>query len=142
MTGEDTTESAQGPTGAGDWYSEEQATFGDRLAGAREAAGLSQKDLARRMGIKLSTLRNWEDDLNEPRANKLQMAAGVLGVSIRWLLTGEGDGPDAPDAVAALGADAHALLAEMRTLRAQMLAGAERMGQLEKRLRTLLQEAA
>lgn len=142
MTGEDITETAQGIDGTGDWYSEEQATFGDRLAGAREAAGLSQKDLARKLGIKLSTLRNWEDDLNEPRANKLQMAAGVLGVSIRWLLTGEGDGPEAPDALRPLDADANAMLAEMRTLRAQMLAGAERLGQLEKRLRTLLQEAA
>ncbi|MFB1026184.1 MAG: helix-turn-helix transcriptional regulator, partial [Octadecabacter sp.] len=50
------------------WYSEETATFGDRLAAARDVAQLTQKELAQRVGIKVSTLRNWEDDLSEPRA--------------------------------------------------------------------------
>ena len=44
------------------WYSEEQATFGDRVAGARDAVGLSQAELARKLGIKLKTLRAWEED--------------------------------------------------------------------------------
>lgn len=124
-----------------DWYSEEQATFGDRLAGARDAAGLTQKDLARRLGVKLGTLRNWEDDLNEPRANKLQMASGLLGVSLTWLLTGTGDGPDQPEDNAPMPDDARAILNEMRRMRTEMQAGAARLGQLEKRLRTLLKES-
>ncbi|MEZ5913851.1 MAG: helix-turn-helix transcriptional regulator, partial [Paracoccaceae bacterium] len=36
---------------AENWYSEEAATFGDRLAAAREAAGLSQAELAQRLGV-------------------------------------------------------------------------------------------
>ena len=42
------------------------------------------------------TLLLRENDLTEPRANKLQMLAGVLNVSIMWLLTGEGQGLDDP----------------------------------------------
>ncbi|MDP5362418.1 MAG: helix-turn-helix domain-containing protein, partial [Paracoccaceae bacterium] len=79
------------------WFSEETATFGDRLAGAREAAGMDQKALAEKLGVKTNVISGWENDLKEPRANRLQMVSGILGVSITWLLTGEGDGPDAPD---------------------------------------------
>ena len=119
------------------WYSEETATFGDRLAGAREAAGLSRKDLARRLGVKLKTLAAWEDDLAEPRANKLQMLAGLLNVSLSWLLTGQGEGVAAPDEAPdqASAPDLQAALIEIRALRAEMLAGAERLGRLEKKLR-------
>ena len=74
------------------WYGEDVATFGDRLAAARHYAGLEQGEFARRLGVKLATARGWEDDLNEPRANKLQMMAGLLNVSVVWLLTGEGEG--------------------------------------------------
>ena len=79
------------------WFSEDAATFGDRLAGARDAAGLDQKGLAEKLGVKLVTIAGWENDLKEPRANRLQMLSGILGVSLSWLLTGEGDGPEAPE---------------------------------------------
>ena len=65
------------------YYSDDAATFGDRVAAAREAIGLGQSDLARRLGIKEKTLRGWEEDTAEPRANKLQMVAGILNVSMR-----------------------------------------------------------
>ena len=46
----------------GSWYSEETSTFGDRIVGAREAAGMSQSQLARRLGVRLKTLTDWEND--------------------------------------------------------------------------------
>jgi len=125
-----------------DWYSNEIATFGDRVAGAREALGLSQADLARRLGVKLKTVRAWEDDLSEPRANKLQMLAGLLNVSIMWLLNGEGDGLDAPAEEAMLPADVRAMLTEIRQVKTEMSAMADRLGLLEKRLRATLKEGA
>ena len=73
-----------------DWYSQDAATFGDRVAAARDQTGLTQKDLARRLGIRTSTVRNWEDDLSEPRANRLSMMAGLLNVSMMWLINGKG----------------------------------------------------
>lgn len=122
------------------WYSDEIATFGDRLAGAREAEGLSQGDLAKRLGVKLKTVRSWEEDLAEPRANKLQMLAGVLNVSIMWLLNGEGDGLDAPDGEVVLPSDVRALLGEVRQVHIEMDAMAGRLAKLEKRLRAALKE--
>lgn len=117
------------------WYSEQNATFGDRLAAAREAAGMSQKDLAKRVGVKHSTLRNWEDDIAEPRANRLSTLSGLLGVSLRWLLTGEGDGVDPPGDTVEVPEDITAVLAEIRAMRSEARRTADRLGVLEKRLR-------
>lgn len=122
------------------WYSEDAATFGDRLVGAREAMGMSQADLARRLGVKLKTVGAWEQDLSEPRANKLQMLAGVLNVSIMWLLNGEGDGIDGPDNEAALPADVANLLSDIRQVKLEVNALGGRLGRLEKRLRLALKD--
>lgn len=124
-----------------DWFSEEIATFGDRLAGAREALGISQEGMARRLGVKLKTIVSWENDWSEPRANKLQMVAGLLNVSIRWLLTGEGDGPEDPDFVDVEG-DLNQIILDLRQIRQEHGRLGEQMGRLEKRLRkTLAREA-
>ncbi len=117
-----------------DWYGPDAATFGDRLAAAREASGMSQQDLARRLGVKLKTLQSWEDDLAEPRANRLSTSAGLLNVSMVWLMTGAGEGLPSPDE-APVPADLDGLLLEIRTMQTQMKTSAERLGRLEKRLR-------
>ena len=123
------------------WYSDDAATFGDRIAAARDAQSLSQKSLAKKLGVATKTLDAWENDLSEPRANRLQMLAGVLNVSIPWLLTGEGDGLDAPEGAVASD-DITDLMSEMRVLRSQMTQAADRMGVLEKRLRAAVSETA
>jgi transcriptional regulator with XRE-family HTH domain len=123
------------------WYTEDRATLGDRIAAAREAAGLSQTSLATRIGVRAKTLRAWEDDISEPRANRLQMLAAMLGVSLRWLLSGEGDGittpPEAPEVRERVLSEA---LDELRKLRAQALVTAEGLGRLEKRLRGMMEQ--
>ena len=124
-----------------DWYGPDAATFGDRIAAAREAAGMGQEKLARRLGVKLKTLHGWENDLAEPRANKLQMLAGLLNVSIVWLLTGEGEGISGPEETeAALPADVNDALLEIRALKTQMQTAGDRLGRLEKNLRQLLKD--
>ncbi|SPH20584.1 HTH-type transcriptional regulator ImmR [Ascidiaceihabitans donghaensis] len=120
------------------WYGQDAATFGDRVAAAREQAGMAQKDLARRLGIRLDTLRKWENDLSEPRANRLSMMAGLLNVSMMWLINGEGVGMDAPADADARDDTARAILLELRDMRADLLARAEQVARLEKRLRTVL----
>ncbi|TVP71805.1 MAG: XRE family transcriptional regulator [Rhodobacteraceae bacterium] len=127
-------------TASTDWYSGDHATFGDRLTAAREAQGLDQATLARRLGVKLKTIEGWENDSSEPRANKLQMVAGLLNVSIRWLLTGEGEGLSEPATEEELAADAAALLADLRNMRQQMTQMTTRIGRAEKRLRVLMKE--
>ncbi len=119
-----------------DWYSDERATFGDRVAAARDAVGLTDEELARRLGVDLADVRRWEGDLDEPRANRLQMLSGILGVSLAWLLTGTGEEPGVP--VPPAGEDVSAILTEMRQVRSEMAGAAERLGRLEKRLRGAL----
>lgn len=120
-----------------DW-SEDVSTFGDRLARARDYAGMNQSQLARRLGVKLQTIRNWESDRSEPRANRLQMLSGLLNVSIVWLMSGEGDGaPTEPDPTTET-TDLRAILTELRDIRAAQTRLADRTGLLEKRLRAIL----
>lgn len=123
------------------WFDPDITTFGDRVAGARERAGMSQEDLARRLGVKLKTIKAWENDLAEPRANKLSMMAGLLNVSLLWLLSGEGEGPDAPG-TGELSPDITDMLTEIRDIRAQLALSTDRLGRLEKTLRARLKEQA
>ncbi|QDL92493.1 helix-turn-helix transcriptional regulator [Paroceanicella profunda] len=119
-----------------DWgtddYTDGAATFGDRVTAAREALGLSVAQLSRQLGVKTETILNWEADRSEPRANKLQMLAGVLNVSLVWLMTGEGEAPS----VEADGADGvpAPLLQEIRAIRIEQLRLAERLARLLRRI--------
>lgn len=122
------------------WFDNESATLGDRITGAREAAAMTQKDLAKRLGVKLATIRSWENDMSEPRANKLSMLAGLLNVSMRWLLEGEGEGISAPEETVPLSEDAQALLREIRAMKVAANKTANRLGGLEKRLASVLRE--
>lgn len=117
------------------YFHEVAATLGDRITAAREAQGLSQADFARKLGVKLKTVENWEDDRTEPRANKLQMMSGVLGVSVTWLLIGEGDGIPAP-MEETLPEGVQDILDELRQLRSDMTQQVRRLGNFEKRLRS------
>lgn len=120
------------------WYAEDAATFGDRLAGAREANGMTQAQLAKNLGIKFATLKAWEQDLSEPRANRLSMLAGLLNVSIMWLLNGEGEGVGPPDESGVRSQDLNDLFLELRSLKTQLKQSSDRLGALEKRLREAL----
>ncbi|MFN4098569.1 MAG: transcriptional regulator, partial [Pararhodobacter sp.] len=62
-----------------------------------------------------------------------------VGVSLRWLLTGEGDDIQPPVEGASVPHPAlGSALAELRSLRAELLAMGERMGRLEKTLKMSL----
>jgi len=122
------------------WFSDEAATFGDRVAGAREAAGMSQKDLAGRLGVKLKTLLAWEDDVLEPRSNRLMQLSGVLNVSIMWLLNGEGDGLATPAREPESFPELDKILDDIRDLRRQMVQGAELLAALERKLLVSLKD--
>lgn len=124
-----------------DWYGPDSATFGDRLAGAREAAGMTQAQMARRLGVKKATIAAWENDLSEPRANRLSMMAGMVNVSIMWLLTGEGEGMDAPVEADEGTPELADIVAELRSIRGEMRASAERAAKLEKRLRLIVEQS-
>ena len=123
-----------------DWYGPETATFGDRLSAAIEKSGMTQKLVAKRLGIKLVTLKSWEQDISEPRANRLSMLAGLLGVSVMWLLHGEGDGVEHSDIETQVPPEINDILFEIRAVQTGLLSSADKLAKLEKQLRSRLKD--
>ena len=123
-----------------EWFDPETTTFGDRLAGAREIAGMTQAQLAKRIGVKKKTLEDWEDDIRDPRAMRLSMLAGLLNISLLWLLTGEGDGPGDLGTATSYVRGSHQLLDEIRDISAQMSLSADRLVRVEQELHALLKD--
>ncbi|MEQ1952950.1 helix-turn-helix transcriptional regulator [Mesorhizobium sp. CN2-181] len=72
-------------------------TIGGRLSRARESAGLDIKGLAWRLGVGDESIRDWETDRSQPDARLLTKMAGLLNVSLSWILHGVGTSPDEPD---------------------------------------------
>ncbi len=68
-------------------------TMGGRLSRARESSGLTVKELAWRLGVKMATVNAWERDRSQPATHRLNMLSGLLSVSISWLLHGVGSAP-------------------------------------------------
>ena len=68
--------------------SEPDPKQGARLRALREAAGLSQRDLAGQLGIHHSNIGYWERSGQPPRSDLLPAMARVLGVNVDRLLGG------------------------------------------------------
>ncbi|WP_166418102.1 helix-turn-helix domain-containing protein [Cochlodiniinecator piscidefendens] len=75
-----------------DHFNESVATFGDRLEAARLAKGLTIEGLAEKLAFTPEGVQAWENDETSPRANRIQLLAGLLNVSLVWLISGEGNG--------------------------------------------------
>ncbi|MET3661119.1 helix-turn-helix domain-containing protein [Aquamicrobium ahrensii] len=68
-------------------------TFGGRFSRALDACELDMREFARHLGVRPNTVRGWESDRSMPNFHRLNKIAGLLGVSIAWLLHGVGRGP-------------------------------------------------
>ncbi len=73
-------------------------TIGQRIAQFRKAKGLSQEDLAERVGVSRQAVSKWELDQALPDAEKIIALAAALGVSTDQILldppAGSGSAPD------------------------------------------------
>lgn len=67
-----------------------RTAFGERLAAAREAAGLSQRELADKLGVRQSVLSWWERQPVALKPEQLAALATALGVSADVLLGRDG----------------------------------------------------
>lgn len=67
--------------------------FSIRLKQLREQAGYSQSVLARKLGVRQSTVGMWESGKNMPQNAKLEMMASIFNVSTDYLL-GRSDEPN------------------------------------------------
>jgi len=70
---------------------------GTRIADARVRSGRTQTEVANQLGVKVSTVDKWERGTASPRSNRLTALAGILGVSLSWLIVGYGNEPTATD---------------------------------------------
>lgn len=69
--------------------------IGDRIKKAREAAGLSQEQLADLLNVKQQAVQQWESGETQ-RPKKINELAAILGVSIEYLLNGQENLVDFP----------------------------------------------
>ncbi|WP_343069745.1 helix-turn-helix transcriptional regulator [Paracoccus amoyensis] len=105
-------------------YGPTEATLGDRLMAAREAAGFSLEQLAERLELSSVTVEEWEADQSAPSDDGLGRIARLLDVSAGWLLDGEGAGLTS-------GADASTAAAEIQELRRILQDALQRLARLE-----------
>ncbi len=61
-------------------------TAGQRIRAARNRAGLTQADLASRLGIPYQSIGQWERDVRNPKYETLQRIADALGTPLSSLL--------------------------------------------------------
>lgn len=61
-------------------------TFGGKLKEARKKTGLTQEELAELIGVSRAAVAKWETDNGLPDIENLKTVAGLLGVSIDYLL--------------------------------------------------------
>jgi len=120
-----------------DHFNDTVATFGDRLEAARAAKGLTVEGLAEKIGVDPRTVEEWESDADAPRANRIQMLAGLLNVSIVWLISGEGNGTSHVADSYERPSGVNDALGEISQLKATLSGALEKLEKLEERLRTV-----
>jgi transcriptional regulator with XRE-family HTH domain len=99
-------------------------TLGARIRSAREAAGMTQEELANRIHASTMSIKNWEADRREPRSHIGALEA-ALGIQLRGITNR--NAPRLDEATdAQLVSEFNARLAErsqlVRDLRAQLAA--------------------
>jgi len=52
--------------------------FGEKIRSARKSLGLTQRQLADRLGVSNTSVSNWEKGLSRPDADMIQMLCGIL----------------------------------------------------------------
>ena len=58
----------------------------NRIKEARRAAHLTQKQLAEKLGVKVSTLSGYEIGAHDPKSNNLAKIAQIWNTTVDWLL--------------------------------------------------------
>lgn len=64
-------------------------TIGKRISNLRKEKGITQEDLAERLGVTPQAVSKWENDISYPDITLLPRLAEILGVTVDELLSGE-----------------------------------------------------
>ena len=65
------------------------ADLGERLARLRRMEGMTQEELAGKLGVHRATLASWEIGRMKPRTDTLRRIASLFGISLSYLLDSE-----------------------------------------------------
>lgn len=120
--------------------------IGERIRIAVDSLGLTLKQAAAKCDISYSSMQNWAGGHRDPRPEALITIGSRLGISIDWLLTGEGPmlraeaGRTTPDGVE--NPREQALLALWRELGEEDQREIQRVAEEKKRLTSLEQRLA
>jgi transcriptional regulator with XRE-family HTH domain len=76
-----------------------ELAIGARMRTRRRQLGLSQSDLAERLGVSFQQVQKYERGANRVAASTLLTAAQALGTSVSWLVGEEASGRDDDDDV-------------------------------------------
>jgi transcriptional regulator with XRE-family HTH domain len=68
-----------------------KSAFGARLKARREAAGISQAELARQSGVHAVTISRLESGLLDPALSTIEALAAALGISAASLVSDQGE---------------------------------------------------
>ncbi|MFO7612870.1 MAG: helix-turn-helix domain-containing protein [Clostridia bacterium] len=71
----------------------------EKILFCRKKSGLSQEDLAQRIGVSRQAVSKWETGDSEPEVGKLLLLSETFGVSLDWLLSREGISDDKDAAI-------------------------------------------
>ena len=66
-----------------------EKTLGTRIAEFRKNCGLTQEEVAEKLGVSPQAVSKWENDLSCPDIMSLPVLAGVFGTTVDILLSGE-----------------------------------------------------
>ena len=88
--------------------------FGQNVQRLRRAAGLSQEELAERLGVTRQAVSKWERDSAYPEMEKLARMSQLFGVTVEALLNGDPAPAQARPAPPPDGAAAEAFLRAQR----------------------------
>ncbi len=80
---------------------ENRGSIGERVRSARKAAGLSQADLAERIGVSQPAIATWESGVHDPRRVVMAKLADALSISHEWLTAGARSSSEADSQAAA-----------------------------------------
>lgn len=111
--------------------------LGPRIAVAREHAGFTVSELARQLGINERTLKRWESGQQVPRANRMLMLAGLLNVTLAWLL----EGRESAFMESNGGATLESMMARVESAKTKLAEAAEMLEELHKDLQTMSADA-
>ena len=91
-------------------------TMGHRIKLARQHIGMSQEELANRMGVRRQSVQQWESEETGPRHKRLAELAKVLRVDQMWLVMGETDDHMEDEVLGVLGFEERKLVKLFRQL--------------------------